>query len=134
MRSFSSIVLIFAISGCGSDRVPTYPVSGRVQFSDGSPVRHGTIEFESVEHGTTAAGSIQHDGSFVLGTYTPDDGAAAGQHKAIIVQLVIADGSFKHTIDHGKPVPVKYSSYESSGLSASVNAEQQNDALITIDE
>ncbi|GAB5441013.1 MAG: hypothetical protein Fues2KO_13620 [Fuerstiella sp.] len=111
-----------------------YPVSGQIQFADGSPVRHGTVELESVEHGTTASGTIDHDGSFVLGTYTQDDGAAAGEHRVIVVQMVIADGSFKHTIDHGRQVPTRFADYDRSSLTVQVKADSQNDITIVLPE
>lgn len=126
------LAITLPLMGCGSDQVPTYPVRGKVQFDDGVPVRNGTIELESVEHGTTATGTIQSDGSFVLGTYTEDDGAAAGEHTAIVVQLVIADGAFKHTVDHGRPVPPKFADYESSPLKVTVEPKPQNEITVTI--
>ena len=127
-------MLLVVASGCGSDRVPTYTARGKVVFGDGTPVRHGTIELTSVDHGTTAVGKIDHDGGFVLGTYTPDDGAAAGEHNAIVVQMIIDDGSFEHTIDHGDPVPTKYAAYETSPLTVSVNPNNENTVTITIDQ
>lgn len=129
--------LLFALLvcsfGCGSDQVPTYPVSGRVQFADGEPVRTGTIELESTEHGTSATGTIKEDGSFVLGTYTPDDGAAAGNHRVIVVQIIIADGITRHTKDHGRAVPPVYASYDTSSLSVNVQPQPQNNLVITLE-
>lgn len=125
-------MFLVVASGCGSDRIPTYPVSGQAVFENGSPVRHGTIELTSVEHGTTATGRIDHEGGFILGTYTPDDGAAVGEHNAIVVQMVIDDGSFEHTIDHGDPVPTRYAAYETSPLAVSINPNNQNIVTITI--
>lgn len=135
-RHCTAIVLLtgFSLAGCGSDRIPVYPVSGRIQFADGNPVRHGTVELESAEHGTTASGTIDHDGSFVLGTYTQDDGAAAGEHRVIVVQMVIADGSFKHTIDHGRQVPTRFADYDRSSLTVQTKAESQNDITIVLPE
>ena len=132
MKRALSLGLLAVLIGCGSDQVPTYPVSGKVQFKDGIPVRNGTIELESIEHGTTATGTIQHDGSFVLGTYTPDDGAAAGEHRAIVVQIIIADGSMKHTIDHGRPVPPRYAEYETASLSVTVEPKEQNQVTVEL--
>lgn len=134
MRSLVLLMMVAGIAGCGSDQVPMYPVSGKLRFSDGKKVRHGTIELTSVEHGTTATGKIEQDGSFVLGTYTPNDGAAAGEHKAIVIQMVISDGAFKHTIDHGRPVPTRYARYESSDLKVVVQAEPKNDIVVTVEE
>ncbi len=133
MRHSLHMLLMLVAVGCSSDRVPTYPVSGRVVFGNGSPVRHGTIEIASVEHGTTASGTIDHEGGFVLGTYTPSDGAAAGEHNAIVVQMVINDGSFEHTLDHGDPVPTKYAAYETSPLTVSVEPDEKNIVTVTID-
>ncbi|WP_417385740.1 carboxypeptidase regulatory-like domain-containing protein [Gimesia sp.] len=126
------LTLLICCYGCGSDKIPTYPVSGRVQFADGEPVRTGTIELESEEHGTSATGTIQEDGTFVLGTYTPDDGAAAGKHRAIVVQIIISDGITKHTKDHGRAVPPLYGGYDSSPLSVEVQAIPQNEVLLSL--
>lgn len=132
MRWIVAGILLAVLAGCGSDRVPTYPVRGRVQFSDGDPVRLGTVELESLEFGTTASGKIRDDGSFVLGTYTPTDGAAAGKHRVIVVQIIVSDGTFEHTLDHGQPVPRRYCDYETSQLSAAVEATEQNELLIEL--
>jgi len=130
------ILLIWVVlaAGCSSDRIPTYPVSGRVVFENGNPVRHGKIELESRDYGTTATGTIDQDGSFVLGTYTADDGAVAGEHDAIVVQMVIADGSFEHTINHGDAAPPRYADYETSPLTVSVDPDRKNAVTITISQ
>ncbi|MCA8998327.1 MAG: carboxypeptidase regulatory-like domain-containing protein [Planctomycetaceae bacterium] len=121
-------------AGCGPARVPTYPVSGRVVFSDGEPVRTGTIELESEEFGTTATGTIREDGSFVLGTYTPDDGAAPGRHRAIVVQIIINDGLSEHTKDHGRTVPPLFGDYDTSNLTVVVEERDENDLTVTLEQ
>jgi len=125
-------LLLFTTCGCNSDRVPTYPVSGQVLFTDGEPVRTGTIELESKEFGTTASGTIQDDGTFVLGTYKSNDGAAAGEHRVIVVQIIISDGITKHTKDHGRPVSPQYGDYSTSGLTVEVKPIEQNRVDITL--
>lgn len=122
---------MFMPTSCDDGRVPVYPVTGRVLFKDGSPVRTGTIELRS-EVGTTANGSIGEDGRFVLGTYAKDDGAAAGFHKAIVRQMVINDGTTQHTKDHGLPVAIFHSRYETSGLRLEVSAENPNDLRVEV--
>lgn len=134
MRLFLATVLMLAACGCGSDKVPTYPVSGRVQFADGEVVRTGTIELESQDFGTTATGTIQDDGTFVLGTYTSNDGAAPGAHRAIVVQIIIADGITQHTHDHGRPVPPHFGDYSSSGLTVEVKPLDQNQLTVTLSD
>lgn len=124
---------MFMPTGCDNNRVPVYAVSGRVMFKDGSPVRTGNIELLSEQFNTTASGRIDEDGSFVLGTYTPTDGAAAGSHKMIVRQTIIADGLFKHVKDHGLPVSTLHSRYETSGLRCEVSADEPNELLVEVD-
>lgn len=126
-------VLLLLLAGCSDDRVPVYPTSGTVSFGDGEPVRVGIIEFESVEHGTTATGRINDDGTFTLGTYSADDGAAAGSQRVIVIQVIINDGLVKHEKDHGRPVPPQYASYETSGLTAEVKAADENNIAVQLD-
>lgn len=125
------VLFTFAV-GCETDSVPTYPVHGHVRFADGDPVRVGTIELESLEFGTTATGRIGEDGSFTLGTFTPTDGAAVGEHRAIVVQIIVNDGTFQHTKDHGRPVPKQYRNYGTSGLSVSVEARPDNQVVVEL--
>jgi hypothetical protein len=128
-----ALALCLTLAGCGEGRLKTYPVSGTIAFADGKPVQSGTVELESIEHGTTATGTIRQDGSFVLGTFTSDDGAAAGRHRAIVVQLIVEDGGIAHTIDHGPPVDLRYGSYETSDLIVEIRPEDDNEIHLTLD-
>lgn len=103
-------------------------------FSDGSPVRLGTIELLSQEHKINATGTIQQDGSFVLGTWTPDDGACAGKHIAIVTQLIVNDGMTKHQLDHGAPVDPAYASYSTSPLFVVIEAKDMNDIEFKVEK
>lgn len=120
------------IVGCGANQVPTYPVLGIIVSDDGTPVRTGTVELESRDHKLTATGTIREDGSFVLGTYTSTDGACAGEHRVIVTQLIINDGTVQHTKDHGKPVDPLYASYNSSPLTATINEHGENTLKLTV--
>ncbi len=133
---FRAICLVACIvsAGCGDGRIATYRVKGQVVFADGTPVRTGTVELQSIEHKITSTGKIQADGTFVLGTYTPDDGAAAGEHRAIVVQLIVNDGLLKHVNDHGAPVDPKYGIYESSDLRATVEANESNEIRLVLNK
>ena len=127
-----AFICISMVTGCGASQVPTYPVSGTVVSDDGSPVRTGTVELESRDHKLTATGTIREDGSFVLGTYTSNDGACAGEHRVIVTQLIINDGTVQHTKDHGKPVDPLYASYNSSPLTASVSFASSFNSSVSI--
>ena len=94
-------------------------------------MRTGSVEFESKDHELTASGRIEPDGSFSLGTYALGDGAVAGNHRVIVVQFIVNDGTINHTMDHGTPVPARYAAYETSGLSVTV-AERENDCTLTL--
>ena len=102
-------------------------------FSDGRPVMLGTVELLSEDGALNAQGSIQPDGTFVLGTFASDDGAVAGIHKAIVMQMIVSDGLSKHTMDHGDPVDPFYGSYSSSPLSASIQASESNEITLTVE-
>ena len=124
------LVFAFVLQDRG-DRVPVYPVKGRVVFPDGTPVRLGTIELESTVHPTTSTGRINEDGTFVLGTYATDDGAPEGPHNAIVMQMVIDDGTAEHVKDHGKPVDPRFASPRTSGLSFEIQPGE-NDLLVRV--
>ena len=128
-----ALLLIGLTAGCGSDQLPTVPASGQVFIAGGDPVRVGTIEFESVEHGITASARIQQDGSFTLGTYDAADGAVAGEHRVIILQMVINDGRVDHTLDHGKPVDPRYANYGTSDLMATISQEGDTSLRIEVE-
>jgi hypothetical protein len=80
-------LLLAAASGCSGGNPKTHPVRGTVRFPDGKPLTHGTVEFEltDAEKPITATGQIREDGTFVLGTFAPDDGAIAGRHRAVVI-------------------------------------------------
>jgi hypothetical protein len=125
--------LVFTSSGCGEKQPATYPTRGRVVFSDGKPVMLGTVELLSPGGALNAQGAIQPDGTFVLGTFTSDDGAVAGTHKAIVMQMIISDGLPKHSMDHGDPVDPFYGSYSSSPLTASIQESESNEITLTVE-
>lgn len=122
------------LPGCGNDRLPTYPVSGRVIFADGSPVRTGFIELQSDEHRVNARGTIARDGSFQLTTFDPNDGAVAGSHRAVIVQFLAQENLPAIPHDHGKPVSLKHADYATSGLTFEVEPGQTNTWEVVVEE
>jgi hypothetical protein len=70
-----------------SSKTALHPARGKV-LVDGKPAVGATIVFHPVEkasQGTLApAGVVQSDGSFVLSTYAPGDGAPAGEYLVVI--------------------------------------------------
>lgn len=116
--------------GCGREGLTTYPVSGTVTFPDGKPLAGGSIIFQSTEHPVTARGPILDDGSFELGTYSPGDGAVAGEHR-----LAILPPKPQRDTDEGIVLPeidVKYQNPERSGLVYEVQPEEENEFEIKV--
>lgn len=133
----TSILLMTLISmmpGCGSERPAVVPVRGKVLFSDGKPVKLGTVELYSDEHKLSATGTIRNNGSFLLGTFTTDDGAVPGKHRVIVTQMVINDTMTKHVLDHGDPVDPIFGSYITSPLEVTISDSGPNEMTLTVEK
>lgn len=120
-------------AGCGSQSLKPYPVQGRVVFSDGSPVHVGTVELRSREHGVQARGTIAEDGQFQLSTYGNNDGAVAGWHDAVVIQMINVE-----SIPGFKPSKVgvvdpRFASYKTSPLSCQVVPGPANEVTFTVE-
>jgi hypothetical protein len=127
------LVLPFAMfTGCSNGQLPTYPVSGRVIFPDGSPVHMGSIEFKSLEHPIQARGTIANDGSFRLSTYGENDGAVAGNHRCVVTQFVIVEDIPNFKPSHEGVVHPRFGSYQTSGLEFDVSDSEENFITVTV--
>ncbi len=127
--TFAAIVLMS--SGC-QNKPTAYPVDGRVEYKDGSPVPGGTVEFQTkLDDGkiVNARGVIGEDGSFQLTTFEKNDGALAGKHTAIIVPPPIKD----ETVKAPKTILSRYMDYSKSGLQFEVEPKP-NKIVIKLDK
>ena len=134
MFNAASFCAFAFISGCDrGDRLQTYPVAGRIIFSDGKPFAGGSqsfIVFESIEHSLNATGVIDADGTFNLGTYESNDGAVAGIHRVSITPPTPAGDP-----DHVRKAPMmdsKFRDLDTSGLQATVEAIRSNQISLTV--
>ena len=95
--------------GCGQSSAPhvgaTLPVTGKILLN-GRPLKTGRVKFEPEGPGREAQGDIKPDGTFVLTTYAPADGAVGGIHR------ISVDGR----------VPVKYRNPSSSKVQVEIVA------------
>lgn len=131
--------LLFAIvvcSGCNSGP-DLGPVNGTVLI-DGKPLKFGKVMFQRVEGGQPATGEIQPDGSFVLSTFRPEDGAVIGTHRVRVVCYTsqdparrVAEGPAGDALGE-LLIPERYSSLGASGLSAEVPPEGLTDFKIEL--
>lgn len=94
-RRFLFLVALL-LPGC-KDKEPlvptTYPVSGKVLYKDGTPMRKGMINFRSVTDASVSAdGIVSNDGTFTLTTLTQakqkSAGAIEGEHRVTIIFMV----------------------------------------------
>jgi hypothetical protein len=127
-RRFTASWLLLTLAaccplGCGraSHELATAPVSGQVTL-DGKPLTSGYVIMMPPQ-GRMARGAIQPDGSFVMGTYTSDDGAQVGQLSVAVTPMPVEEGG---QASKGVPVPLKYGQAQTSGLSIGVQPGEQN--------
>jgi hypothetical protein len=121
--------VIFVFAGChGSSSVSTYEVSGKVLLATGKVLNAGRVTFVAEDGlGPPASGEITTDGSFVLSTRDPGDGAAAGRYK-----VRIEPQGRRNPRKVRPPFPVKYVDEDSSGLVVTVRAESNKLAPFTL--
>lgn len=92
----------------------------------------GTVETKSRSLGLNARGKIESDGTFQLTTFEPNDGAVAGVHDCVVVQLVIGEELNKTGSAYGVVDP-KHNSYKSSGLTIEVKPDSGNQVVLRVD-
>jgi hypothetical protein len=95
MRWTGFILLLAMFGGCTpSGQVKTYPVKGRVMFEGKPMLGGGGISLVPLvdQPGKTAGGTIQPDGTYVLGTYKEADGSMAGEFRVVIFQETVKEG------------------------------------------
>ncbi|MDM4019358.1 carboxypeptidase-like regulatory domain-containing protein [Roseiconus lacunae] len=121
--------LLFGLVGCGQ---PVGPTSGRVTFSDGAPVRSGSIEFRSTVDRQRYASRIETDGSFHPTSQDGEVGLPPGTYDVVVVQIVLTEDLAKKAHTHGGTVPRRYADYYTSGLTVEVS-EQTETVDIQVD-
>lgn len=117
--SVTFAILVALLSGCETAGIPEYPVTGRVQLEDGTPVQTGIVEFTSVNGDHTARGKIDREGHFEFST-------VEGEHLAVVIQLIQTEDLPLHKHDHGPTVDPDFAHYRRSGLRFTVDPEGRN--------
>lgn len=128
---------VWALVGCGSGGT-TYPVTGKVTYPDGTPLVNAQVSFEAVDEPIGAIGSTDANGVYKLTTYSFEDGAIRGKHRVLV--LPPPPPTPEHDESSGKPLvypktaPVldpKFSSFETSGLTCTVEGKTTFDISVT---
>lgn len=101
-RAISGLCVLAVLAGCwGGD---LHRVGGRVSFADGSPLSGGRVVVD-YGNGKMAAGRINPDGSFRIGTLKDADGMKAGTYRVAIKDALApksADSSEFYVLVHQK--------------------------------
>jgi len=92
LNLLSAVLLIGGIAGCNKPPYDLAPARGHVTL-DGKPLSAAKVMFapiangESIKSGKPAFGLLDSDGAFILGTYSPEDGAIIGEHWVTIIRM-----------------------------------------------
>ena len=121
--------------GCQSELDLT-PVQGRVLFQD-QPLKYGSIMFQPEGNGPLARGTIQPDGTFVLGTESTDDGARPGKCRVRITAFASqkpgAQTSSQQELALGdSAIPPKYQSFGTSGVVVDIQPDMELPLIIEL--
>jgi hypothetical protein len=91
------------------------------------------VEWKSSEFPEIQArGTIESDGSFSLTTYEKNDGAIAGDHQCVVVQMVMTEDVANHVGSlYGVVNPI-HNAYSTSGLTATIKADAANEITLIV--
>ncbi|MDR3234717.1 MAG: hypothetical protein LBT46_13835 [Planctomycetaceae bacterium] len=118
------------LSGCGTSGLTgLYKVKGKITLQ-GQPIGNVVVTFKPVEVDAAkrpAGGQSAADGSFVISTLKPGDGAYPGKYKVLVGRFAANDtGKFS-----SDTVPMKYRNAETTPLEYEV--KEGGNAFFTID-
>lgn len=127
------VICVCVLTGCGNGKPPAYKTTGKVVFANGTTVKTGSVELKSREHSIQARGTIDDEGKFVLTTYRDGDGAIAGVHDCVVVQMVVVEDLKQRNHGVYGVVHPRFASYHSSGLTCTVEAKPGNEITLTVE-
>jgi len=109
-----ALAVLIPVAGCGSS---IHPVRGTVHFPDGSPLSYGRVVIESDDGKTGSWGITHEDGTFEMGTLTPNDGVPAGTYRVYLTNTTTPPPADLSVAFTPKPlVHAKYASKDTSGI------------------
>ena len=113
------------------------PVHGEVRYQ-GNPLEYGSVMFQPKGNGPLARGTINSDGTFVLGTNTIDDGVRRGVCRVRVTSLEAQKtGSTAHRdreLALGRSaIPKKYQSFGTSELTVDVRPGMELPVVLNLD-
>lgn len=136
MRTIVAVALVSVI-GCGSSDKPPMADAGGTVLYNAAPLEGATVIF-APEAGMPSTGVTDADGRFTLNT-RGEEGAVVGPGKVAITaveQLIVVEGR-EPTADELENmsrslIPEKYGHPTTSGLTAEVKADEENDFKVEL--
>ncbi|MEL6897559.1 MAG: hypothetical protein AAFP90_15765, partial [Planctomycetota bacterium] len=125
----AAAVMLILVAGCGSSG----PRSGTVFFTDGSPVRSGSIEFRNVKDKQRFAGRIDTEGGFVPASDGGRVGLPPGDYEVVVVQIVLTEDLALAQHSHGGTVPRRYADYYTTDLRHTVKSGDTDPVKIVVE-
>jgi hypothetical protein len=114
-----SALFFLLLAGCGDERPPRVPVSGRVLIDD-KPLECGFLKV-SQQGNRSALAPIGPDGRFVMTTFDENDGCVLGKHRvAVVAKKELSDTKVQWF------TPKKYANVATSGLEIDVSDARDN--------
>jgi hypothetical protein len=133
---FTPLVLL-SVSCGGPDRLPCYPVSGKVTYH-GKPTPGALVVFDYVDkkdrQDPLPTGYVREDGSFSLTTYSPDDGAPEGDYRVAITWIDPKAKPDRKTGEMPNQLPDRFANAQKSGLQAKVGKGTDNRAIFRLSD
>lgn len=124
--TYGLVTVTLLLAGCGGAPFALAKVSGKVTLK-GRPVTQGKVLFRP-EKGPVAVGALGPGGTYTLMTYKPGDGAIVGECSVAIDAPTWGAPMAGFTPPPPPPpeetIPLKFHSYETSGLKRTVEAKE----------
>ena len=136
LKAILAALCVGMAAGCQSE-LELIPVHGQVLFK-GEPLEYGSVMFQPPGEGPLARGTIQADGTFVLGTESVDDGVRRGNCRVRITAFAVQQSSQRadrqREMSLGRSaIPAKYQSFGTSGVAVEIGPEMELPLVIELD-
>jgi hypothetical protein len=129
IRKWWPAVIVVLVVGCSASMPPppkTSPARGKIVGTAGEPLQYVVVNLEPLNQtaGGPAQGVVKENGTFVLRTFHPEDGALPGKYKVWLEPSPMAPKK-------ASPIPAKYQSPEESDVTVLIT-EGDNDLSIKL--
>jgi hypothetical protein len=136
VKFLTVLLLLFPLMlGCGKTGLSgLYPVKGKITLQ-GQPIGNISISFEPIGNNPDirpATSTSKEDGTFVVTTLKPGDGAYPAKYK-VLLRRVVTKTIGGNTIGRDT-IPQKYRNPENTPIEYEVKAGKNPELIIDIDE